>query len=118
MDFTLQCCHQFEHDQRLWVCNTYSLVNVELHDDAVAFAAFRRVERAAGLAVARAEVRVAVEAVRAQLAAGDGRQQEDRQRSRCGGHDSAGGEDAIVEIECLLDAEKFDKIRRDKLTLD
>ena len=98
----------------------YSLVYVELHDDTVAFAARGRVERAAGLAVARAEVRVAVEAVRAQLAAGDGRQQVDQQRSGRGGHDRAdGGQEGIVEIECLLDAEKFDdKIRRDKLTLD
>ena len=89
----------------------YSLVYVELHDDTVAFAALGRIERAAGLAVARAEVRVAVEAVRAQLGAGDGRQQEDQQRSGRGGHDCKVGKDAIVEIECLLDADKFDKIR-------
>ena len=90
----------------------YSLVQVELHENAVAFAALGRVEHAGGLAVARAEIRVAVEAVRAQLAAGGCRQQEDQQHSGRGGHDRAdGGEDAIVEIECLLDAEKFDKIR-------
>ena len=89
----------------------YSLVQVELHENAVAFAALGRVEHAGGLAVARAEIRVAVEAVRAQLATGDGRQQEDQQRSGRGGHDCKVGKDAIVEIECLLDADKFDKIR-------
>ena len=87
-------------------CGRNLLVQVELHDDAVAVAVgVWRVEHAEGLAFGGAVVRVAVEAVRALLAACAGRQEGhtgDNDRSSDRGHDENGGDDDIVEIDSAM----------------
>ena len=91
-------------------CGGNLLVQVELHDDAVAVAVgVGWVERAGGPAFAGAEVCVAVEAVCAQLAACAGRQEGhagDDQRSERG-HDFSGKVLSKSTAQCLLQ-----KIRR------